>query len=128
MSLVSVCDYEQKAIDLLPRNALDYYRSGSDSQFTLQLNKSAFQRYRKDFLTIVWVIYVDIAFFWRLRIRPRHLRDVSQRTTSTEVLGFNSSMPIGIAPTAMHRMAHDSGEIATAKGIFPYSMYCFYTQ
>lgn len=26
-------------------------------------------------------------------------------------------MPIGIAPTAMHRMAHDDGEIASAKGI-----------
>lgn len=44
MSLISVWDYEQKAKEILPRNALDYYRSGSDSQFTLQLNKSAFQR------------------------------------------------------------------------------------
>lgn len=26
-------------------------------------------------------------------------------------------MPIGIAPTAMHRMAHDDGEVASAKGI-----------
>ncbi|XP_037033494.1 peroxisomal (S)-2-hydroxy-acid oxidase GLO3-like [Bradysia coprophila] len=94
MSLVSVSDYEQKAIDILPRNALDYYRSGSDNQVTLQLNKTAFQR---------------------LRIRPRHLRDVSNRSTSTKVFEFNSSMPIGIAPTAMHKMAHDDGEIATAK-------------
>lgn len=44
MALVSVCDYEQKAKEILPKNALDYYRSGSDSQFTLQLNKTAFQR------------------------------------------------------------------------------------
>lgn len=54
--------------------------------------------------------------YLRLRIRPRHLRDVSQRSTSTKVFGFDSRMPIGIAPTAMHRMAHHDGEIATAKG------------
>lgn len=54
----------------------------------------------------------------RLRIRPRHLRDVSQRSTSTKVFGFDSTMPIGIAPTAMHRMAHDDGEIASAKGSY----------
>lgn len=40
-----VYDYEQRAINTLPRNALDYYKSGSDSQITLQLNKTAFQRY-----------------------------------------------------------------------------------
>lgn len=56
--------------------------------------------------------------FLRLRIRPRHLVDVSQRSTSVKVFEFNSKMPIGIAPTAMHRMAHNDGEIASAKGNF----------
>lgn len=60
--------------------------------------------------------YGQINCSLRLRIRPRHLRDVSQRSTSTEILGFKSTTPIGIAPTAMHRMAHDDGEVASAKG------------
>lgn len=60
---------------------------------------------------------VQIMCSLRLRIRPRHLRDVSQRSTSTKVFDFDSKMPIGIAPTAMHRMAHANGEIASAKGI-----------
>jgi (S)-2-hydroxy-acid oxidase len=34
---------------------------------------------------------------------------------STTVLGFNISMPIMIAPTAMQKMAHPDGELATAR-------------
>lgn len=33
------------------------------------------------------------------------------------VLGIDLSMPIAIAPTAMQRMAHPDGELATARGI-----------
>ena len=43
------------------------------------------------------------------------LVDVSQRSMKTTVLGTEISMPIGIAPTAMQRMAHPDGECATAK-------------
>lgn len=32
------------------------------------------------------------------------------------VLGLDLAMPIAIAPTAMHRMAHSDGELATARG------------
>ena len=41
--------------------------------------------------------------------------DVSNRNMKTTVLGNEVSMPIGIAPTAMQRMAHQDGECATAK-------------
>lgn len=52
-----------------------------------------------------------------MRVRPRVLVDVSKRTTKTNVLGLSLSMPVGIAPTAMHRMAHCDGEKATARGL-----------
>lgn len=52
----------------------------------------------------------------RLRVRPRVLIDVSKRSTKTNVLGIDLDMPIGIAPTAMQRMAHCDGEKATARG------------
>lgn len=48
---------------------------------------------------------------------PRVLRGVQDRSMSTTVLGFKVSAPVGIAPTAMQKMAHEDGEIATAKGI-----------
>lgn len=42
--------------------------------------------------------------------------DVSQRSTKCNVLGFDLDLPVAIAPTAMHKMAHFDGEKATAKG------------
>jgi (S)-2-hydroxy-acid oxidase len=41
-------DLEDHALKVLPRNALDYYRSGADQMQTLQDNKSAFQKYVTD--------------------------------------------------------------------------------
>ncbi|KXJ29899.1 Hydroxyacid oxidase 1 [Exaiptasia diaphana] len=35
---------------------------------------------------------------------------------STTILGHQVSMPICISPTALHKMAHPDGEVATAKG------------
>jgi (S)-2-hydroxy-acid oxidase len=34
----------------------------------------------------------------------------------TTVLGQEVSMPVGISPTAMQKMAHPEGEMANAKG------------
>jgi 4-hydroxymandelate oxidase len=52
----------------------------------------------------------------RIRFRPRILRDVSEVSTATTVLGHDFSTPVGVAPTAMHRAAHAMGEVATARG------------
>ncbi|GKD62396.1 peroxisomal (S)-2-hydroxy-acid oxidase GLO4-like protein [Tanacetum coccineum] len=46
---------------------------------------------------------------------PRILVDVSKVDMSTERLGYKTSAPIIIAPTAMHKLAHPGGEILTAK-------------
>ena len=48
---------------------------------------------------------------------PRVLVDVSQRELSTWILGERIAFPVCIASTAMHRMAHPEGEVATAQGI-----------
>lgn len=56
------------------------------------------------------------SYFYSLRIRPRVLIDVSRRDTKCNVLGIDLDFPVCIAPTAMHKMAHFEGEIATAKG------------
>jgi hypothetical protein len=47
---------------------------------------------------------------------PRVLRGVEHRLMDTTALGYPVSAPIGIAPTAMQKMAHEMGELATAKG------------
>jgi hypothetical protein len=43
------------------------------------------------------------------------LIDVSERDLSTQILGRRISLPIGVAPTAMQRMAHPDGECASAR-------------
>jgi isopentenyl diphosphate isomerase/L-lactate dehydrogenase-like FMN-dependent dehydrogenase len=92
--LVSVFDFEAAAREKLPRVAYDYYASGASDEITLRENHAAYDR---------------------MRLSPRVLRDISKRDLTTTVLGETISMPILIAPTAFHRMAHPDGEAATAR-------------
>ncbi|XP_053680555.1 uncharacterized protein LOC128731456 [Anopheles nili] len=94
MALVSVRDYEQRAYEIVPRIALDYYRSGAGDELSLQLNRTGFDRWR---------------------IRPRMLNGGSTRDLSCTVFGERFALPIGISPTAMQRMAHPDGEVANAR-------------
>lgn len=94
-SLVSLDDYEKRAYSILPRNALDYYKSGAGDEQSLKWNRNDFNNFR---------------------IRPRFLRDVSVRDMSVNLFGSSLSIPCGISPTAMQKMADVYGEIATAKG------------
>jgi 4-hydroxymandelate oxidase len=91
---VSIDEYEERARERLPRMAFDYYAGGAGEEWTLRENREAFHR---------WVL------------RPRVLIDVSDRDTSTTVLGTPVSSPILVAPTALQRMADREGELATAR-------------
>ena len=55
----------------------------------------------------------------RYRFRPRVLRDISNVDMRVELFGEWVESPILVAPTAMQKLAHHEGELATAKGI-PY--------
>lgn len=94
MDLINVYDFEAAAKEAMSEMAYDYYASGANDEITLRANHSA---------------YDDIA------LRYRVLVDVSQRDLSTTILGHHVSMPILIAPTAFHRLAHADGEIAMAR-------------
>lgn len=49
------------------------------------------------------------------RLRPRVLTDVSSIDLSTTILGRPAALPVGIAPAALHGLAHPEGELATAR-------------
>lgn len=53
--------------------------------------------------------------FDRLCIRPRVLVDVSQVNTTAQLFGWTSPIPIGIAPSAMQKLASVEGELDTAR-------------
>jgi isopentenyl diphosphate isomerase/L-lactate dehydrogenase-like FMN-dependent dehydrogenase len=92
--LVSVFDYEAAARKKLPKIAFDYYASGANDEITLRENHAAYEQ---------------------IKLKPRVLIDISKRDLSTTVLGQKVSMPIIVAPTAFHRMAHPEGEVATVR-------------
>lgn len=94
-SLVNLAEYEQYMLENLPNPARDYYRSGANDMVTLQENRVAFNRYN---------------------LMPRILVDVSKVNLTTKFLkNYDLQYPIAIAPTAMQCMAHEDGEIASAK-------------
>ncbi|MCO5576161.1 hypothetical protein L7F22_029969 [Adiantum nelumboides] len=92
--VVNVSEYEALAKQKLPKMAYDFYASGAEDQWTLHHNTTAFST---------------------IRLRPRVLVDVSKVDISTSILGFKIPMPIMVAPTALHKLAHPEGELATAR-------------
>lgn len=78
----------------LPKMAWDYYASGADDERCLARNCSAYDR---------------IALHYRVLV------DVATRELSTTVLGQRIAMPIAVAPTAFHKLAHRDGELASVR-------------
>ena len=86
---------EAAARTRLERGVYDYIAGGADAERTLADNLAAWSR---------------------LRLRPRVLRDVSEVSTATTLLGTQVPTPLLVAPMAYHRMAHPDGEAASAAG------------
>jgi isopentenyl diphosphate isomerase/L-lactate dehydrogenase-like FMN-dependent dehydrogenase len=95
MEPINVFDYEILAEERMNPIYWDYFAGGSDDEVTVRTNQSE---------------------FGRMRLRPRVLVDVSHCDTSTSVLGTPVGMPIMVAPSAFHTMAHPDGECATVAG------------
>ena len=92
---VNLFDYEARAKLALSHDHWDFIDAGAMDEFTTRRNRTAFEE---------------------LSLRPRFMRDVSERNISTTVLGQEISMPVMISPAGSHMMAHPEGEVATAKG------------
>ena len=94
LNCLNMEDLERLSRDVMDKQTRDYYNEGSDSNTTLRENSSAYHKYR---------------------IRPRVLRDVSSIDSSVEIFGHKNSIPLGVAPTAMQKLAHSDGEVGTAR-------------
>lgn len=94
LDFINLAEMEQAAVAALSPMARDYYQSGARDEITLGENRRAWDR---------------------LPLYYRVLVDVGARDASTTVLGAPVSMPILVAPTAFHKLAHPEGEAATAQ-------------
>ncbi len=91
---VSIANLEAIAKEVLEPVSRAYYESGAENEQALGRNRTAFDH---------------------CQLANRVLVDVSRRSARTTLLGHQVSMPIAIAPTAFHRLAHPEGEIATRR-------------
>jgi 4-hydroxymandelate oxidase len=93
-SLLNLHDFEEAARQRLPPLAWHYTAGGSEDGATLRANRMASAQ-------------------WRLL--PRVLRGVAEVSTATELLGHHLALPVLVAPTGRHGLAHADGECATAR-------------
>ena len=91
---VNVEELEAIARARLDKGVYDYYAGGAEDELAVRGNREAFQR---------------------LRLKYRVLVDVSTVDVATRLLGTPLSLPVLLAPTALHRLADPEGEKATAR-------------
>jgi isopentenyl diphosphate isomerase/L-lactate dehydrogenase-like FMN-dependent dehydrogenase len=91
---ICVADYERLAEERVPPEVWCYFAGGAGDEVTLRENVEAFGRWR---------------------FRPRVLTDVASVSTEIDVLGTTVSMPILLAPTALHALLAPDAECATAR-------------
>jgi (S)-2-hydroxy-acid oxidase/4-hydroxymandelate oxidase len=92
--IVKLDDFRTTARHALAPEVFDYIDCGAADGITRRAN-------RRDFDAI--------------RLLPLSMRDVSRPELATELLGASFRLPIGFSPTALHRLVHKDGEVATAR-------------
>ena len=92
--LVNLREFEGAAQTVLDPVLYDYFAGGAQDEVTVRDNEAAYRR-----LTLV----------------PRILRGAAPPSLDVTVLGTGMAMPVLLAPTAFHRLAHPEAERATAR-------------
>ncbi len=87
-------DLRDAARRKVPRAFFEYADGGSYSEETLRANRADLER---------------------ISLRQRVMVDVSDRTTSTKILGEPASLPLALAPIGLCGMQHGDGEILACR-------------
>ena len=91
-SLINLHDFEQVA-QRLPATTWAYYSSGADDEISKRNSALAYQK---------------------ISLRPRILRKVLAVNTTTEILGYSTTLPVYVCPVGLAKLAHPQGECALA--------------
>jgi isopentenyl diphosphate isomerase/L-lactate dehydrogenase-like FMN-dependent dehydrogenase len=92
--VVCIDDFRPIARERIPKPVFDYLDGGAEGEVTLRENCRIFN---------------DVTF------RPRHAVALSECSLCTNVLGFNISLPLMLAPVGYSRLMHPGGEVAAAR-------------
>jgi len=90
----NIHDLRELARRRLPKGLFEFVDRGAEDEVSLRDNRAALER---------------------IRLRPRTLVDVSQRSQEISVFGRRQQMPIAIAPTGAAGIMWHEGEIALAR-------------
>ena len=90
----SIADLREIAKARLPKGLFEFVDRGTEDEIALRSNRAEFER---------------------IKVRPRVLVDVSQRSLQAKMAGFETSMPIAVAPTGAAGLLWFDGEIEIAK-------------
>jgi isopentenyl diphosphate isomerase/L-lactate dehydrogenase-like FMN-dependent dehydrogenase len=94
---INLYEIERLGIANLEINALSYYFSAANNEITKNRNRN---------------------FFNKILLNQKILRNVSITNLTTEVLGNKINLPICFSPSAIQKMAHEDGELATARSAY----------
>lgn len=89
----NIFDLREMARRRLPKGIFEFVDRGAEDEVTLRSNRAAFER---------------------IKLKPRVLADVSQRSQEITLFGHRQKMPIAIAPTGAAGIMWHDGEIALA--------------
>lgn len=91
---INLHEFQEAARARLPAMVYDYYAGGAMDEVTLGENRAAYARRALHYRVLAGVERVDLG---------------------TDVLGAAVSMPVLVAPTAFHKLAHPDGELASLR-------------
>lgn len=94
MVITDIRDFQTLAKRRLPLTVYTYFENGGYEEETLRRNR--------------W----DLEAF---ALVPRVLKDVSDRTVSADMAGFQAKMPLALAPVGACGLAYPNGEVQAAK-------------
>ncbi|ANZ60104.1 lactate oxidase [Secundilactobacillus paracollinoides] len=96
LDILNLTELEGKAKAIIPTGGFGYISGGSEDEWTLRANRTAFQH---------------------RQIVPKALSNIENPSTDTTVFGIDLKTPIMMAPTAAQGLAHAKGEVDTAAGV-----------
>jgi lactate 2-monooxygenase len=91
---IATADLEQRAREVLSREAFGYVAGGAGSEATMRANRRAFERWE---------------------IVPRMLRDVAVRDLGGSLLGTALPAPVLLAPIGVQSIVHPEAELAVGR-------------
>ncbi|GCF94006.1 L-lactate oxidase [Enterococcus florum] len=96
IDIVNIASLEELVKQRMDKGAFGYFRGGSEDEWTMKENTFAFTK---------------------KSIMPRVLRGIDQPDLRTTLWDIDLATPIIQAPSAAQGLAHEKGEVDTAKGV-----------